>query len=246
MQGQDEDLERLQHLLQQEVDSQSLLARIQQGADLTTEQAAIVLEALRPGAQPEQAALSLPATLQRLVAASCKFEAVALVAFEVDGKAQQHAAAASGEAAASHDIGLPGKARDAAATRALQAAREAVAGVSVAALAHVKDSNIATKASGSSHARDPECTARIRPVHAVVSCLESSADGEQTDAPWSREDFRSALATTRDQAWTQFAEAGMAVAASGSSHTSSDPATLALVDAMASIAPMQSSSSPTR
>ena len=231
-------------MLQQEADSQSLLARIQQSANLTTEQAAIVLEALRPGATPGQAAPSLPATLQRLVAASCKLQAVALVAFELGSRAQQHCGAVSSEAAASHDTSLPDKAHGAAATQALQAATEAVTGVTVAGVALANDSTTATKASGSSHAGDPLCVAR--PVHAVVSCLESSTDGGQTDVPWTREDFRTALASARDQTWAHLAEATMAVAASRSSDTSFNPATLALLDAMASIAPVHCSSSPTR
>ena len=249
MQEDVEDLKRLQHLLQQEADTQSLLARVQQSASLTTEQAGIVVDALAPKAnhgQPGQAARSLAATLQRLVAASCKLQTVAFVAFELSRKTQQHGGGGSAEVV-SHDTVPPDMASDAAGTNALQASSKAVAEVAERALAALNTSKaIGTQASSASEPRTLNSDGRFGPVQALLSCLECSTDGKQPSVPWTQEAFDDALRTARDQMWSQLADAVMAVAATGSASRTVDPATLELLDAFASVAPVRSSSAPTR
>ena len=247
MQGDLEDLRRLQQQLQHEANSESILARLQQSASLTTEQAGIVLEALAAGAkhgQPGQPALSLSATLQRLVAASCKLQTVALVALELSRQAQQHSGPASAEAA-SCDMALPDRAPNAPVTKTLQAASKAVTDVAVKALRALKKSrSTGTVSDGAPEARKLTSNASIGPVLAVLACLEDSADGNQPDVRWTPNDFQSALCTARDEVWSQLANAVMA--ATRSSSTSIDVFTLALLDAIASVAPLHSSSTPTR
>ena len=201
-----------------------------------------MLEAQKSG-QPGERALSLPATLQRLVAASCSFQTVALIALELSSKAQQHRSEISPKAA-SDDASPPDSAADAATAKALQAASEAVAGVLVGALEAFSESR--ESAAGVHQAREQASDASVWAVQAVLSCLEGSADGRQPALPWSQDDFRSTLSTSRDEVWTKMADAMLAAAAAQSSSSSIDPVAYALLDAMASIAPIHSIPASTR
>ena len=205
-----------------------------------------MLEALE-SSQPGELPPGLPATLQRLVAASCRFQTVALIALELSSRAQQPHVAVSTKAA-SDGAGPPDSAPDAAVAEALQAASKAVAGVLVDALeAFNRNRESATGPPGALQAREQASGASIGPVQAVLSCLESCADGRQPALPWSQADCQSLLSTSRDEVWTGMAEAALAAAAAQSSSSSSiDPATLALIDAMASVAPVHSSPTSTR
>ena len=242
-----EELSCLQQQLQQEAESQGLIARIQEHAALTAEQEHTVLKALTLNAdasqaqQPSESAPSLPATLQRLVVQSCRLQTVARVAHELQGKLQLRESAAV--MTCGDDLnGNPDASaleHGAAAEHGLRAACSAVAQVTSDAL-----NAAAGRAGGASHQSQASLQASeaiISSLHSALSSLEGSSEVEPVHSPWSPQDFSVGLNSTRDQVWALLQGALMPVAtaqSSSSSSSSPSPSDLALLSAAASIVPL--------
>ena len=239
-----EELSCLQQQLQQEAESQGLIARIQEHAALTAEQEHTVLKALTLNAdasqaqQPSESAPSLPATLQRLVVQSCRLQTIALVAHELQGKLQLRESAAV--LTCGDDLNPDASALEhgAAAEQGLGAACSAVAQVTSDAL-----NAAAGRARGASHHSQASLQASeaiTASLHSALSSLEGSSEDGPVISPWSPLDFSVGLNSARDQVWAllQGALMPVATAQSSSSGSSPSPSDLALLSAAASIVPL--------
>ena len=265
--GEVQDLEGLVQQLQEEAQSQALLARIQGSAALTPEQTAIVLGFFAPGSglSGHDEDTALKATLQRLAAASCNMRTIALVAHELRGARQGSSAQTEAGRTTKIDQNMSsGIDQHGAAMHALSAAKDAAAAqVTSAVRALTADDNpaqeelrtSASDAQGSNAAllfpRDASCAltavahggnAVAEPLQAVLACLEDSDDAGLPNMPWHSEHLTATLKSLRDMAWLEMEKAVLAAAAGMHGELVTLPSgLLAILNAMASVAPVRGS-----
>ena len=239
-----EELSCLQQQLQQEAQSQGLIARIQEHAALTVQQERTVLEVLTLNAdssqaqQPSNSAPSLPATLQRLVEQSCQLQTVALVAHELQGKLQLRKSAAVMTCGNDLDPVASALEHGAAAEQGLRAACSAVVQVTSDAL----NAAAGRARGGSDHSQDglQASKAITASLHSALSSLEGISEVGPVNSPWSQQDYSVGLKSARDKVWALLQGALTTAQASSSSSSSSSPSpsVLALLSAAASIVPL--------
>ena len=267
MAGEVQDLEGLVQQLQEEAQSQALLARIQGSAALTPEQTAIVLDFFAPssGLSRCDKDTTLEATLQRLAAASCNMRIIALVAHELRGARQGSSARTdAGRAAEIDHNSSSGIGQHGAAKHALKAAESAVLTEATSAVraleandspAHKVPHASAADAQGSDAAlfppREDSCAlaavahggnALAEPLQAVLACLEDSSEAGPPNMTWHAEHFTAVLKSVRDMAWLEMEKAVLAAAAGMHGELVTLPnGLLAILEAMTSVAPVCSS-----
>ena len=253
--------------LQEEAQSQALLTRIQGSAALTPEQAAIVLDCFAPGSglSRHDEDTTLEATLQRLAAASCSMRTIALVAHELRGARQgSPAQTEAGRAEETDHNSSSGIGQHGAATHALSAAKAAVSAEATSAVRALSADDSpaqdvplasAADAQGSDAAlvspREDSCALApvahggkvlAEPLQAVLACLEEGGNLELPSMPWHLEHFTAALKSSRDLAWLEMEEAVLAAAAGMHGKLVTLPnSLLAILEAMASVAPVRGS-----
>ena len=265
--GEVQNLEGLVQQLQQEEQSQALLMRIKGSATLTAEQTAIILDFVAPGSGLSRCDEDTTpvATLQRLAASSCNIRTIALVAHELRGARQGSSAQTeAGRTTMIDQNTSSGIDQHGAAMHALSAAKDAAAAqVTSAVQALTADDNpaqeelrtSASDAQGSNAAllspKGASCAltavahggnAVAEPLQAVLAYLEDSNEAEPPKMPWHSEHFAATLKSVRDMAWLEMEGAVLAAAAGMHGELVTLPSSLlAVLEAMASIAPVHGS-----